>query len=44
MQFRQLGKTGLNIGVIGLGTEHLAKQNKTIIQKSVQAALKGNIS
>ena len=44
METRSLGKTDLQIGILGLGTEYLAKQDPSMIRKTLQAALNANVN
>ena len=39
MQFRELGKTGLKVGVIGLGTEYLHKTPRENVVSVIHKAL-----
>ncbi len=44
MEYRKLGKTGLNVGVIGLGTEHLNGQIREIVVSVVQEAIERGVN
>jgi len=42
MEYRKLGRTGLDVGVIGLGTEHLEKKRETM-EEVLRAAVDAGI-
>ena len=44
MEYRFLGKTGLNVGVIGLGTEYLNKQPQENVVHTVKKALQSGVN
>jgi predicted aldo/keto reductase-like oxidoreductase len=44
MEYRPLGKTGLNVGVIGLGTEYLNKQPQETVVHVVQKAIQNGVN
>jgi predicted aldo/keto reductase-like oxidoreductase len=44
METRSLGKTNLNIGILGLGTEYLAKQDPSTIRSTLQAAFAADVN
>lgn len=44
MQYRTLGKTGLTVGVIGLGTEYLNKQPQKTVVSVVQKAIESGVN
>ncbi len=44
MQYRKLGRTGLDVSVIGLGTEYLVKATQETVTSVVHAAVDGGIN
>jgi aryl-alcohol dehydrogenase-like predicted oxidoreductase len=44
MQFRKLGRTGLDVGVIGLGTEFLWHESKEVVLSVVDEALENGVN
>ena len=44
MEYRQLGKTGKKVGVIGLGSEHLDRKPYEQIKETIDAALEHNVN
>jgi len=44
MEFRELGKTGLQVSVIGLGCEHLDGKPYSQIEETISAALEHNVN
>jgi len=44
MEYRKLGKTGLNVSVIGLGTEYLVKASRETVLEVVQKAVSEGIN
>ena len=44
MRFRKLGKTGLAVSEIGLGTEFLRRQSKNTVVSAIQEAIKNGIN
>ena len=44
MKYRKLGRTGLEIGEIGLGLEHLLPKEQAVVTETIQAAIKGGVN
>jgi predicted aldo/keto reductase-like oxidoreductase len=44
MEFRKLGKTGLDVGVIGLGTEHLNGQPQETVVSVIREAIERGVN
>jgi len=44
MQYNYLGKTGIKVSQIGLGTEYLFHQQQEIVTKTIQEAIKAGIN
>lgn len=44
MIYRQLGRTGVKVGVVGLGAEHLEKQPYALVEEVVSAAIDGGMN
>lgn len=44
MQYRRLGKTGIQASIIGLGTEHLDRKDYSIVEETIHAALETGIN
>jgi len=44
MQYRELGKTGKKVGVIGLGCEHLYRKPYEQVKETVDAALECGVN
>ena len=44
MQYRQLGKTGREVGMIGLGCEHLDRKPYAQVKETIDAALEYNVN
>jgi len=44
MEYRNLGKTGMSAGVIGLGAEHLDRKPYAIVEETIHAALDHGIN
>lgn len=44
MQYRKLGKTGLEISEIGMGLEHLLDKEENVVIDTIRAAVKGGIN
>jgi len=44
MKFRSLGKTGLEVSVVGLGTEYLNKQPRAIVESVVREAIANGVN
>jgi predicted aldo/keto reductase-like oxidoreductase len=44
MKFRKLGKTGLDVGVIGLGTEHLNGQPREVVASVIREAIERGVN
>ncbi|MFX1503785.1 MAG: aldo/keto reductase, partial [Promethearchaeota archaeon] len=44
MKFRKLGRTGLNVSEIGMGTEYLQGQSKKVVTSVIEEAIKNGIN
>ncbi len=44
MQFREIGKTGVRVGTIGLGCEHLDRKPYAQVKETIDAALEAGIT
>lgn len=44
MIYRKLGRTGLDVGIIGLGAEHLEHEPKEVVKSVVDEALDGGVN
>jgi len=44
MQYRTLGRTGLEVSEIGLGLEHLLDKDEKTVIKTIRAAVKGGVN
>lgn len=44
MQYRPIGKTGMNAGIIGLGTEHLDNKPYSVVEEVIHAALEQGVN
>jgi aryl-alcohol dehydrogenase-like predicted oxidoreductase len=44
MIYRKLGRTGLDVGIIGLGAEHLEHQPMEAVKPVVDEALAGGVN
>lgn len=44
MEYRQIGRTGLQAGVVGLGCEHLDGKPYTVVEETIHAALDNGIN
>lgn len=44
MLYRKLGRTGLDVGIIGLGAEHLEHEPKEVVKSVVDEALNGGVN
>jgi len=44
MQYRRLGRTGLNVSEIGMGTEHLLDKDEQTVIATIKAAVEGGVN
>ena len=44
MQFREIGKTGVRVGTIGLGCEHLDRKPYAQVKETIDAALEAGVT
>jgi len=44
MVYRKLGRTGLEVGEIGLGLEHLLPKEQTVITDTIRTAIQGGVN
>jgi predicted aldo/keto reductase-like oxidoreductase len=44
MEFRKLGRTGVNVGVVGLGMEYLEKASQDTVASVVRTALDNGVN
>lgn len=44
MKYRKLGKTGMEAGIIGLGTEHLDGKSYEVVKETIDAAMEHGIN
>ncbi len=44
MQYRKLGKTGMEVGEIGLGLEHLLSQEQDVVTETIRTAIDGGVN
>jgi len=44
MQYRELGRTGRSVGVIGLGCEHMDQKPYENVKKTIHAAMEGGVN
>jgi aryl-alcohol dehydrogenase-like predicted oxidoreductase len=44
MEYRKLGRTGLDVGVIGLGTEYLNQQPRETVVAAVREAIERGVN
>ncbi|MCL2704461.1 MAG: aldo/keto reductase [Defluviitaleaceae bacterium] len=44
MKYRRLGRTGFNVSEIGIGLEHLFKEEESVVIESIRAAIEGGVN
>jgi uncharacterized protein len=44
MDYREIGKTGMSAGVVGLGAEHLQNKSYEVVEEVIRSALDGGIN
>ena len=44
MLYRELGRTGRNVGVIGMGCEHLDRKPYEQAEETIRAAIEGGVN
>ena len=44
MQYRKLGRTGLDVSLIGIGTEHLYRQSREAVVSVIHGAIEGGVN
>ena len=44
MRYRKLGRTGVDVGIVGLGAEHLEFASREVVTSVVDEALDGGVN